>query len=209
MTVPSPQDVTAGPAQKEPYIIRAAKSTDATSIAKLGAHVFTVSFAHSVAPHELDAFLEESYTPAAITKDLAADATDAAADDNNNNNNNNNTTRDIIVATDAQDDQIILGFAYLTRGSTDASVDHLESKCELQRIYVHPAVHGRGIGRLLATRVENMAREQGFKNIWLGVWEENANAIKAYEKWGYRRVGDHDFVIGTVVQTDYIMLKDL
>ncbi|RTE82921.1 hypothetical protein BHE90_002539 [Fusarium euwallaceae] len=186
MTVQESQPVVA---TDKPITVRPASVKDAGRIAELGAHVFTMTFGHSVQPHELEAFLEESYTPSAITRDI------------------NDHDKDVIVATGANND--ILGFAYLTRGSTEPCVQQVEKTVELQRIYVHPLAHGKGVGRVLERAIENMAREQGFKHIWLGVWEENLRAIKAYEKWGYTQVGDHDFVIGTVVQTDNIMLKAL
>lgn len=169
--------------------IRNACAADATAIAELGSHVFTATFAHSVQPHELQQFLEESYTTAAVAKDME------------------DPTRDIIVATSPDDE--IIGFAYLTRGSSEPCIADIKNTVELQRIYVRPSAHGQGIGGLLAHRIESMAREQGFKKIWLGVWEENHKAIRAYQKWGYKQVGDHDFVIGPVIQTDYIMLKEL
>lgn len=172
-----------------PITIRDAQISDAQTIAELGAHVFSETFAHSVQPHELEAFLEESYTTSAIRKDLQ------------------DTTRDVIVAADADDK--IVGFAYLTRDTSEPCIADVEDKVELQRIYVDTSTHGKGIGGMLAGRIEEMAREQGFKNIWLGVWEENDKARRAYERWGYRQVGDHDFVVGTVVQTDHILLKRL
>ncbi|KAH7110936.1 acetyltransferase [Dactylonectria macrodidyma] len=144
--------------------IRDACAADATAIAELGSHVFTDTFAHSVQPHELQQFLEESYTTAAVAKDME------------------DPSRDIIVATSPDDE--IIGFAYLTRGSSEPCIADVKNTVELQRIY-------------------------GFEKIWLGVWEENHKAIRAYQKWGYEQVGDHDFAIGPVIQTDYIMLKDL
>ncbi|KAM3075968.1 hypothetical protein ACMFMG_006519 [Clarireedia jacksonii] len=169
--------------------IRKAQLTDAASIAELGAHVFTVSFGHSVQPHELQMFLDESYTIEAITKELQ---------DGN---------RDVLVCAGSEGE--ILGFAYLTRGSSEPCLVHVPDKVELQRIYVHPSAHGKGVGRLLADAIQEMAREQGFKYIWLGVWQENSRAIRAYQKWGFKEVGEHDFVVGTVVQRDYVMLKAL
>lgn len=85
----------------------------------------------------------------------------------------------------------------------------MEKTVELQRIYVHPDSHGAGVGKTLEKAIESMAKEQGFENLWLGVWEENPRAIRAYEKWGYKQVGDHDFTIGSIVQTDHIMVKSL
>lgn len=172
-----------------PVNIRPATLSDAGPIADLGAHVFTVTFGHSVEPHELDAFLQESYTKEAIASDI------------------NNPDKDVIVATNSDDE--VQGFAYLTRGSTEPCVENLEKTVELQRIYVDPNSHGAGVGKALEKTIENMAREQGYMNLWLGVWEENNRAKKAYEKWGYKHVGFHDFTIGSVVQTDDIMVKGL
>lgn len=177
------------PTTRKQMKIRQAQGTDATAIAELGAHIFTVTFGHSVPPHDFEAYLKEAYTPSAIAQDLEDDA------------------KDVIVATNEEDD--IVGFAYLTRGSTEPSVADVQDKAELQRIYLHSTAQGTGLGHSLAATIEAMAKEQGFKNLWLGVWEENEKGIKAYTRWGYRKVGQHDFVLGTIAQTDHIMLKEL
>ncbi|KAK2001956.1 acyl-CoA N-acyltransferase [Colletotrichum falcatum] len=170
-------------------VIRAASPSDATEIANLGVHVFSLTFGHSVEGHELQAYLDEFYSPEAIARDLR------------------DPNRDTVVATDPAGD--VLGFAMLTRGTSEPCLGHLDGLVELQRIYAYPKAHGTGAGKLLADRVEEMARDQGFKHIWLGVWEENHRAKKAYEKWGYRKCGTHDFAVGPVVQTDDIMVKRL
>lgn len=182
------QNNMAGPAR--PSIqIRNAQAQDAASVAKLGAHVFALTFGHSVAPHELQAYLDESYSPEATEKDIS------------------DPSKTMLVATDP--DGRILGFALLTRGSTEPCIEHIPNTVELQRIYVDPEFHGNGVGKILAMRLEDLAREEGFVVMWLGVWEENVKAMKVYEKMGYKQVGDHDFVIGGVVQTDHIMIKTL
>jgi len=80
---------------------------------------------------------------------------------------------------------------------------------ELQRLYVSPDFHGGGVGRLLVESVEKIAREEGFVTLWLGVWEENFKAQKVYERMGFGKVGSHDFVMGSCVQTDWILTKRL
>lgn len=62
---------------------------------------------------------------------------------------------------------------------------------------------------MLATKVEEMAREQGYEYLWLGCWKENTKGQVAYTRWGFEKVGEHDFVIGKEVQTDDIFLKKL
>lgn len=174
---------------RQPVKIRPAQAADASAIAELGAYVYTKTFGHSVPDHELQAFLEEEYTPLAISKDIQ------------------NPNKDIIVAVDAGGK--VVGFAYLTRGTSEPCIAHMEGLVELQRIYLHPSVHGTGLASRLRTMIEDMAMKQGFKNIWLGVWEENARAQRVYKKWGYRKVGEHDFLTGKIIQTDDILVKSL
>jgi ribosomal protein S18 acetylase RimI-like enzyme len=173
-----------------PIQLRTAIPEDVAAIVKLGADVFTATFGHSVSEEELQKYLNESYTIAAITNDLA------------------DTNKDMLVAT-GPDGTTVVGFAQLTRGTSEPCLAHLDNFVELQRIYVGLEYHGQGVGKMLAQRLEGMAKEEGFRHIWLGVWEENLPAQGLYKKLGYKIVGDHDFVVGTVVQTDHIMVKDL
>ena len=169
--------------------IRIATLKDIAQIVRLGLHVFTLSFGYSLPQKELQAYLDESYSTEAIAKDVE------------------DPKKDMIVATDQTD--MVLGFALLTRGTSDPCLAHLEKTIELQRLYVHPDHHRKGLGTYLALKIEDMAREQGYANIWLGVWEENHKAEKVYERLGYRRVGSHPFKMGNVVQEDNIMVKEL
>ncbi|TIA42121.1 acetyltransferase [Aureobasidium pullulans] len=111
------------------------------------------------------------------------------------------------VVTDVEDQ--ILGFALLTRGPPEPCIQDIPKQVELQRIYLHPSAQGRGVGKLLASSVEKEAKEQGFENLWLAVYEKNQKAIQIYEKLGFKTVGTHDFVIGKETQTDLVMLKPL
>ena len=54
--------------------------------------------------------------------------------------------------------------------------------------YVHPAAHGRGIGKLLATAFEGDAAGGGARRIQNGVYEVDAAACRLLESIGYRAV---------------------
>jgi mycothiol synthase len=54
--------------------------------------------------------------------------------------------------------------------------------------YVHPAAHGRGIGKLLATALERTAATRGARRIHNGVYEPDAAACHLLESIGYRPV---------------------
>ena len=50
------------------------------------------------------------------------------------------------------------------------------------------------------------ARKQGMSRVWLGVWEENREAIRFYKKLGFKEFDRHVFMMGKEAQTD-LMLK--
>lgn len=184
------------------FQIRKAAPSDSEALAALGAEVFRATFAHSCTEEQLQAFLDEAYTPDAIARDIA------------------DSSKDVLVATDVDDSGSssspsasgagkLLGFAYLTRGSSEPCVAHLERPVELQRLYIALGAHGRGLGKALSLAADDLARQQGFRTIWLGVWEENHKAQAFYRKMGYEHIGEHVFDVGGDLQTDEIWWKAL
>jgi ribosomal protein S18 acetylase RimI-like enzyme len=176
------------PTKRQPFL-RPARAQDIDAIANLGAKTFASSFGYSMPASDLQAYLEAAYSPSSIAKDLA------------------NPLIDIIVTSDETDR--VIGFVQLTQGTIEPCIADVDRPIELQRLYVDESYHGGGIGRALENEVERISRERGFKTMWLGVWEENFKAQKAYERFGFSKVGSHDFVMGTCVQTDWILTKDL
>jgi ribosomal protein S18 acetylase RimI-like enzyme len=80
---------------------------------------------------------------------------------------------------------------------------------EVQRIYADRAWHGRGVGSALLTACVEQSRAWGCDVLWLGVWEQNPRGIAFYEKWGFRRVGEQRFLVGTDSQRDHVMALGL
>jgi diamine N-acetyltransferase len=80
---------------------------------------------------------------------------------------------------------------------------------EMERIYVLSEFQGRKIGNELMAFSIELARQQGYEILWLGVWEHNYKAIAFYHKWGFEIFGSHSFVLGTDHQTDYLMKLEL
>jgi diamine N-acetyltransferase len=77
---------------------------------------------------------------------------------------------------------------------------------EIARIYTVSAGTGKGIGTALMNRCIEIAKEKNRAYIWLGVWEKNDKAIRFYERFGFKRFGEHEFVLGNDVQTDWLMM---
>ena len=57
--------------------------------------------------------------------------------------------------------------------------------------------------------IEAIARGEGYETLWLGVWEENGKAQGFYGRMGLEKCGEHEFIMGTCVQMDWIMKKSL
>ncbi|KAI8628021.1 acyl-CoA N-acyltransferase [Xylariaceae sp. FL1651] len=167
-----------------------AVAADAAAIAQLGADTFTATFGFSVPPHDLADFLATTYTAAAVESEL------------------NDTTIATFAARDSTGK--VLGFVQLVRGLSELCVPgDAATHAELRRLYVDTTAHGRGIGSKLIAAVEAQARAEGFKQLWLTVWEDNVNAQRLYQRLGYMKVGHTDFATGGCIQTDWVLSKRL
>jgi ribosomal protein S18 acetylase RimI-like enzyme len=102
----------------------------------------------------------------------------------------------LIVKIDGE----MVGYAKLKLG---------ERPVQLQKIYLHPAFLGRGIGKALLEESKTVAREAGADKLWLAVEEQNGNAIAFYERTGWETTEEFDFQIGTQTFHFFRMELDL
>jgi len=84
-----------------------------------------------------------------------------------------------------------------------------EQAVEVERIYVLSSHQGKRIGNQLLDFAINKATEDKLRYIWLGVWEHNHNAIRFYERQGFKQFSTHAFWVGNDRQTDLLMKKEL
>jgi ribosomal-protein-alanine N-acetyltransferase len=79
-------------------------------------------------------------------------------------------------------------------GLLGKAVVFLRSNSDIARLYsiaVARAARGRGIGEALVRAIERTARALGRRRLRLEVRQDNAGAIRLYERLGYRRFGAH------------------
>jgi len=53
------------------------------------------------------------------------------------------------------------------------------------------------------------ARELGCSTLQLGVWQRNTRAIAFYEREGFRITGETTFLVGSDLQSDWTMERQL
>ena len=80
---------------------------------------------------------------------------------------------------------------------------------ELRRIYLLHRFHGLGIGRALMQGALDSARQHGYRRLTLGVYGQNHEALRFYEKAGFRRVGERLFTVGRTTHHDFVLAHDL
>ena len=58
---------------------------------------------------------------------------------------------------------------------------------EMKRVFVQHRARGRGVGRTLIEKLEQIARGEGFSEIWIETGLRQPDAIRLYESLGYTR----------------------
>lgn len=195
------------PSNARPSVtIRFAQPTrrDIERIAALGRHVFQETFAASTGAEDLKRYLDEAYSFEAIKADIEnSDKRVIIAEAESS----STPPTPITPTYEPEAGPSLAGFSMIAVNSTEDCLKGWERPVELQRIYVDSALQGAGVARKLEAAVTQWAKEEGYKSVWLGVWENNHRAKAFYAKCGYEKIGTHDFVVGNQVDTDEIMAK--
>jgi ribosomal protein S18 acetylase RimI-like enzyme len=106
-------------------------------------------------------------------------------------------------------DGMLAGHAQLRfGGAAPEAVEPLPS-AEIGRFYVDTRFHGRGVAQQLMTEVCEVSRERGARSLWLSVWQQQPQAIRFYEKEGFRIAGTLVFEVGDDPKDDWLMLAPL
>lgn len=76
-----------------------------------------------------------------------------------------------------------------------AETDVVPGWAEMQKLYLCDGAKGRGLGRRLAEHVEQMAREMGYRGVYLETHTNLTAAIGLYERLGYRQIPRPESVV--------------
>jgi ribosomal protein S18 acetylase RimI-like enzyme len=98
---------------------------------------------------------------------------------------------------------------YLKLNFDDAQTEQSHANTlEIERIYVLKALQGNRYGALLLDKAIEIFKSKQHDYIWLGVWENNHNAIAFYKNKGFNKFDEHTFNFGGEIQTDWLMKLD-
>ena len=172
--------------------IRPAEIGDAATLSRFGAETFRDAFARENTPDDMARYLADAFTPEQQAAEIA-DPTGA-----------------VLLAEHYSESGGVelVGYAHIVSGPAPEMIRGPEPR-ELKRLYVARAWHGRRVAQALMHAAIDAARARGAQTLWLGVWERNPRAVAFYAKCGFARVGEHTFVLGSDVQTDWLLSRSL
>lgn len=160
---------------------------DARKLQAISVETFTETFKEQNSLEHLNAYLEKAYNLNQLEKELT------------------NPFSQFFFVYFGQE---IGGYLKVNADAAQSEAMGADS-LEVERIYVKKKFQKHGLGKLLMSKAIEIAQEQKKKKIWLGVWEENENAISFYQKKGFVQTGSHSFFMGDDEQVDLIMAKTL
>ena len=168
-------------------LIRRATAADALALSRLAAKIYTDTFADTNDPADLQEFLSVTYNETKQRSEIE-----------------NPDIVTLLVECDGE----LGAYAQLKFGKPPSCVTG-PSPMEIGRFYVDRAYHGQGVAHRLMEEIEELARSRGNRTMWLGVWERNDRAQAFYRKYGFQRVGEQPFIVGSDVQTDWVVERHL
>lgn len=167
----------------EKFLIKECTLKDIESIKSIGKKTFYETFAKDNTKEDMEKYLKESFSYEQVKSEIE----------------NKNSIFFIV-----KDNDEVAGYMKINFEGAQTEPDHNNS-LEVQRIYILEKYKRKYIGEKLIQKAIEIAKDNNLDYIWLGVWEININAIKFYEKQGFKKFGTHIFVVGEDEQIDNLM----
>ncbi len=162
--------------------IRKATVADAGAISAVAVQTFALACPPGTPQEEIDNYTRDTLQPAHFEALLAGDGCDVWLLDSNG---------------------AVAGFTLITHRPERIGLPEADDMQELTRCYVLATQHGTGSAqRLMSATLAGIAGK-----LRLTVNDENAKAIRFYERNGFVAVGETSFQCGAELQRDIVMVR--
>ncbi|UCD80032.1 MAG: GNAT family N-acetyltransferase [Desulfobacterales bacterium] len=84
-----------------------------------------------------------------------------------------------------------------------------DAAIQLVRLYLRKQYYGRAMGDALMQASIDESRSRGYHRLWLSSWELNDRANAFYKKWKFKVVGRQKFTVGSDIQNDLILSRQI
>ena len=167
-------------------VIRRATSDDAAVLSDVAERAFVRAFGHLYPPADLAQFLHDSYSVEQHAKYLADPK---------------------CAMWIAQRDGEVVGYALAGRPCTLPHDEVRPEDGELKRIYLLPEAQNGGLGSRLIQTAFDWLEKDGPTTLWIGVYSKNFGAQRFYERLGFEKVGNYEFLVGSVRDPEFILRR--
>lgn len=171
------------------FAIRRCTTTDAPTLASLGARLFAETYGETHPEPELSRYLARAFS----VEDVREAISDSGVS--------------MFLVEDSAG--VAIAYAYLRATSEPPNGVSGYHPFEIVRFYVDTVCQGRGVGAALMQACFSDAKERGADEIWLQVWKEAPWAVGFYQRMGFSAVGSAPFYFGDQVGDDHIMSRPL
>lgn len=114
--------------------------------------------------------------------------------------------RSLIFIADIDSDPA--GYVYSYPAITPQCVSD-KTAIKLERLYLRRRYYGRAVGDALMQITIEESRSRGYQSVWLSTWELNDRANAFYKKWDFQAVGNQSFTVGSDIQNDFILSRNI
>ncbi|MBU5482918.1 GNAT family N-acetyltransferase [Clostridium sp. MSJ-11] len=167
----------------ENFLIKECSLEDIEKIKYISEKTFYETFSNENTKEDMENYLKENFSYERLESEIK-----------------NNGSRFYII----ENNEEVVSYMKLNFDKAQTETGH-DNTLEVQRIYVLQEYKSKHIGKRLIQKSVEIGRDNNLNYIWLGVWENNINAIKFYEKQGFEKFDTHIFKLGEDEQTDNLM----
>lgn len=167
-------------------VLRGADAGDIPALSRLGIASFVAKFGHMYCAKDLGTFLEQAFSLAAITSEVASPAR---------------------LYRLAFRGEALVGYCKL--GLTCGFPEHARGAkvLELKQLYTDPAATGQGIGKALMDWAMQEFAARGADEAQLSVWSGNHGAQRFYARYGFEKVADITFAVGEHLDEEFLLAR--
>jgi ribosomal protein S18 acetylase RimI-like enzyme len=169
-----------------PLLLRPATPGDAAALAALGERAFVAKFGHLYVTEDLEGFLAGAHASAPVAAEIA------------------NPHMRIQLATR---DGALVGFCKLAMRCGWPEHARGANAVELKQLYLDPDLVGGGIGAALMDWAMSEARGFGADEMQLSVWSGNDGAQRFYARYGFAKVADIHFWVGSQCDEEFLYAR--
>lgn len=166
--------------------LRPATADDVPALSRLATQAFVAKFGHLYAREDLDTFLRDCLSEAAVAKDFADPAQ---------------------VYRLAEADGKLTGFCKISTKCGWPEHARGARAMELKQLYTAPDATGMGIGAALMDWAMAELAARGADEVQLSVYAENTGAHRFYARYGFGKVADITFRVGNHVDPEFLFAR--